>query len=106
MTEGLACSAGDLTHHLPPGAPCLKTIESFTSPLLAVGCGLAAAQQNPTLIYVGDLAQVANIKTQNSRISSRLENNKICVSFEPVKQCVHVGGGFQSYLHCRLLWEL
>lgn len=34
MTARLACSAGDPTHHLPPGAPSMKkkkTIESFYS---------------------------------------------------------------------------
>lgn len=86
--------------------PAWKTIESFTSLLQAVGCGLAAAQQNPTLIYVGDLAHVANIKTLNSRIrSTRLANNKICVSFVHEKQCVYV---FQSYTvyyyeNCKIL---
>lgn len=68
MAAGLACSACDLTHHLPPGSPCLqkKKVESFTLPLQAVGCELAAAQNDPGLIYMGDMAHRAIINALNA----------------------------------------
>lgn len=70
MTAGLACSAGDLARHLPPGAPRSKNNRIFfTSPLRAVGCGLAAAQKNPSVTCVGALAHVAEVETLHARIS-------------------------------------
>lgn len=72
MTACLACSAGDPTHHLPPGACSLTDNGICASPSGAVGCGLAAAQQNASLIkylYVGDLARTGRIKALSAGFS-------------------------------------
>lgn len=92
---------------LPPR----KTIESFTLPRQAVGCGLAAAQKNASLInylYVGELAGAYGqhtVKALSAGFSchQRFWNVPICGSFVLVWGLVHGRGSFQSYLHCLLM---
>lgn len=92
MTASLACSGGDLAHHLP--SVWQQKIDFSFSPLQAVGCGLAFAQKNPCLKYVGDQALLANVKAANAKISpiNDLETIKwICHALFPESVfCFHL----------------
>lgn len=90
MTARLACSAGDPTHHLPPGSPSSKNNRIFTVPVQAVGCVDWKPPKNSSLLkylYVGDLVYIA--KRILDSAPSKALNNQICASFVLVWGFVH-----------------
>lgn len=73
MTARLACSAGDPTHHLPPGSPFLKNNRIFYSASPSSGLWIGSCTKNASLIkypYVRDLAHTARIKALSARFST------------------------------------